>query len=55
MINESIPYFDYEMFEVTENNDKDFDTMVKILKILLEPFDDLTKLIIIEALFGDKK
>ncbi len=54
MMEESLAYFDYEMFD-TIDNDKDFDTMIKILRILLEPFDDLTKLLIIESLFGDKK
>ncbi len=55
MIDESVAYFDYEMFNIPEDKEKDKDYLIKIIAILLEPFDDITKLLIINSLFGDKK
>ncbi len=50
-MSESIPFFNYEMFTIIDE-EKDSDSMIRILMILLEPFDKITKILILNSIFG---
>lgn len=51
---ESIAYFNYEVFDIPKKAIT-IDEKIEMLKTLLEPFDNITRLLIIESLFGVNK